>query len=85
MKGDISQSNFSPNCFATRQKNYPFHSQKNERGLLLKNVFEEIRNMVAMSDVAKFYGLQISHSGMACCPFHNDNKPSMKIYEDKEG
>ena len=38
--------------------------------------------MVAMPDVAKFYGLQISHSGMACCPFHNDNTPSMKIYED---
>jgi len=37
--------------------------------------------MVAMPDVAKFYGLEISHSGMACCPFHNDNTPSMKIYE----
>jgi hypothetical protein len=47
----------------------------------LKNIFEEIRNMVAMPDVAKFYGLEISHSGMACCPFHNDNTPSMKIYE----
>ena len=34
-----------------------------------------------MPDVEKFYGLQISHSGMACCPFHNDNTPSMKIYE----
>ncbi len=49
---------------------------------MLKNVFEDIRNMVAMSDVAKFYGLQISRSGMSCCPFHNDNTPSMKIYED---
>ena len=38
--------------------------------------------MVAMPDVAKFYGLEISHSGMACCPFHNDNTPSMKVYED---
>ena len=49
---------------------------------MLKNVFEDIRNMVAMSDVAKFYGLQISHSGMACCPFHDDKTPSMKIYKD---
>jgi hypothetical protein len=48
----------------------------------LENVFEEIRHRVAMPDVAKFYGLEISHSGMACCPFHNDNTPSMKIYED---
>ena len=37
--------------------------------------------MIAMPDVAKFYGLRISRSGMACCPFHNDNTPSMKIYE----
>ena len=64
------------------KKNHPFHSKKNERGLLLKNVFEDIRNMIAMPDVAKFYGLQISRSGMSCCPFHNDNTPSMKIYED---
>lgn len=49
---------------------------------MLENVFEEIRHRVAMPDVAKFYGLEISHSGMACCPFHNDNTPSMKIYED---
>lgn len=48
----------------------------------MENVFEEIRHRVAMPDVAKFYGLEISHSGMACCPFHNDNTPSMKIYED---
>ena len=64
------------------KKNHPFYSKKNERGLLLKNVFEDIRNMIAMPDVAKFYGLQISRSGMSCCPFHNDNTPSMKIYED---
>ena len=38
--------------------------------------------MVAMPDVAKFYGLQVSHLGMACCPFHNDNTPSMKMYAD---
>ncbi len=35
-----------------------------------------------MPEAAKFYGLQITRSGMACCPFHEDGKPSMKIYED---
>lgn len=35
-----------------------------------------------MYDAAKFYGLQINHSGMCNCPFHNDKIPSMKIYEN---
>lgn len=35
-----------------------------------------------MSDVARFYGLQINRSGMACCPFHNDRDPSLKVYDD---
>ena len=35
-----------------------------------------------MQDVAKFYGLQMSRSGMACCPFHEDRTPSLKIYDD---
>lgn len=48
----------------------------------MNNIFEEIRNRVSMQDAAKFYGLQISHSGMACCPFHDDKTPSLKIYED---
>lgn len=35
-----------------------------------------------MQDVAKFYGLQMNHSGMACCPFHDDRTPSLKVYDD---
>ena len=35
-----------------------------------------------MQEVAKFYGLEISRSGMACCPFHDDKTPSLKIYHD---
>ena len=35
-----------------------------------------------MQDVAKFYGLQMNRSGMACCPFHEDSTPSLKIYDD---
>jgi len=46
------------------------------------NVFEEIRDMVPMEDVARFYGLELNRSKMACCPFHPDNNPSMKIYDD---
>lgn len=35
-----------------------------------------------MPDVARFYGLQINRSGMACCPFHNEKTPSLKVYPD---
>ncbi len=35
-----------------------------------------------MPDVARFYGLQINRSGMACCPFHNEKTPSLKVYDD---
>ena len=35
-----------------------------------------------MLDVAKFYGLQINRSGMACCPFQDEKTPSLKVYDD---
>ncbi|MDO5558379.1 MAG: CHC2 zinc finger domain-containing protein [Oscillospiraceae bacterium] len=46
------------------------------------NIFEQVKSMLCMSDVVKFYGLQINHSGMCNCPFHNDKTPSMKIYDN---
>lgn len=51
-------------------------------GVSLENVFGEIRSRVSMQDVAKFYGLQMNRSGMACCPFHEDRTPSLKVYDD---
>lgn len=47
-----------------------------------ENIFDEIRIRLSMQDVAKFYGLQMSRSGMACCPFHEDRTPSLKVYDD---
>ena len=32
--------------------------------------------------MARFYGLQINRSGMACCPFHEERTPSLKVYDD---
>lgn len=60
----------------------PIQTDRNERGVLWEDIFAEIRNAVPMQDIAKFYGLQISRSGMACCPFHDDKTPSLKIYPD---
>lgn len=35
-----------------------------------------------MPDVARFYGLEVNRAGFAVCPFHPDNHPSLKIYDD---
>ncbi len=48
----------------------------------MDNVFSEIKSMLAMPEVARFYGLEMNRSGMACCPFHNDKTPSLKVYDD---
>ena len=35
-----------------------------------------------MQDVARFYGLEMNRTGMACCPFHEDKTPSLKVYDE---
>lgn len=48
----------------------------------MDNVFSEIKSSLSMQEVARFYGLQINRAGMACCPFHDDKTPSLKVYDD---
>ena len=43
------------------------------------SVFEEVKKYVTARQVAENYGLRINRNGMACCPFHRDKHPSMKI------
>lgn len=43
------------------------------------NFFEEVKARVSARHVAENYGLKVGRNGMACCPFHNDKHPSMKI------
>ena len=43
------------------------------------NIFREVKNHVTARQVAERYGLKVRRNGMACCPFHNDKHPSMKI------
>lgn len=76
------KDNSSPHYPVPRQINTPLSYYGMKGAVLLENVFDEIRNRVSMQDVAKFYGLQMSHSGMACCPFHEDSTPSLKVYDD---
>lgn len=51
-------------------------------GRTLDNVFSEIKYRLSMPEVARFYGLEMNRAGMACCPFHDDKSPSLKVYDD---
>lgn len=42
---------------------------------------EDIKEQVNMTDVLREYGIEVNR-GMCKCPFHDDRKPSMKVYRD---
>lgn len=48
---------------------------------LCKEDYEEVKNRLTMRRVIEFYGIEAGRNNLCICPFHNDNKPSMKIYE----
>ncbi len=43
------------------------------------NIFSEVKEHLTARQVAEYYGLQVKRNGLACCPFHDDKHPSMKI------
>ena len=43
------------------------------------NVFEAVKQSVTTRQAAEHYGIHAGRNGMACCPFHNDKTPSMKL------
>lgn len=43
--------------------------------------FEEVKQLVSMTDAARFYGSEPNRSGFVCCPFHAEKTASMKLYE----
>lgn len=43
------------------------------------SIFSLVKENVSAKDVAEYYGLKVKENGMACCPFHNDKTPSMKL------
>ena len=45
-------------------------------------IYEIIKAAISVTQAAEHYGLEVSHSGMACCPFHQDQHPSLKLNED---
>ena len=45
-------------------------------------IYETIKAAVPMKQAAEHYGLKVSRNGMACCPFHHDRHPSLKLNEN---
>lgn len=45
-------------------------------------MYETIKAAISVKQAAEHYGLKVSPNGMACCPFHNDRHPSLKLNED---
>lgn len=46
------------------------------------NIFETVKAAVTLRQAADYYGLKVNRSSMACCPFHDDRHPSLKLNED---
>lgn len=43
------------------------------------SIFSEVKEHLTARQAAEYYGLQVKRNGLACCPFHDDRHPSMKI------
>ena len=49
---------------------------------MAESVFETVKQSVTVREAAQMYGIEVNRSGMACCPFHDDKNPSMKLNEE---
>ena len=45
-------------------------------------MYENIKAAISVKQAAEHYGLKVSRNGMACCPFHHDRHPSLKLNEN---
>lgn len=45
------------------------------------NIYDYMKDNITIPQAAERYGLSIGRGGMACCPFHEDHHPSMKLNE----
>ena len=52
---------------------------KKGKKLMKTDLFQMVKENVSPLQAAHFYGLRVNRNGMACCPFHNDRHPSMKL------
>ena len=46
------------------------------------NVFGTVKTSINTREAAEHYGIEVNRYGKALCPFHNDQHPSMVVYDD---
>ena len=70
------------------KKEKPFYPQQiyYSKGFLRRkgeiynlDIFSEVKVHLTARQVAESYGLHVRRNGTACCPFHDDRQPSMKV------
>lgn len=47
-----------------------------------QSLFEVVKQSVTTKAAAEHYGIEVKRSGMAKCPFHSDQSPSLKLNDD---
>ena len=52
---------------------------------LLDEIVDNIKSSVSMQDVCDMEGIKVNGAGFILCPFHNDRRPSMKVYPRDKG
>ena len=45
----------------------------------MSRLFQTVKAAVTARQAAEMYGLKVGRNGLACCPFHHDKTPSMKV------
>jgi len=58
-----------------------FFKPENMMNDVLPDVFTAVKHSVTARQATEMYGVQVNSHGMACCPFHDDTHPSMKLDE----
>lgn len=43
-------------------------------------IFNEVKDLLSMAEVVRFYGYEPNRAGYICCPFHNEKTASLKLY-----
>jgi hypothetical protein len=49
---------------------------------MAQSLFEVVKQSVTTKAAAEHYGIEVNRSGMAKCPFHSDQSPSLKLNDE---
>ncbi len=67
-------------CAAGNGEEYSLFDYLNSKeGAYILSIFSEVKEYLTAKQAAEYYGLKVRRNGIACCPFHDDKHPSMKI------